>query len=709
MASKGPMEPVVITGKKLVDSWWGKAWNRNLESYADMRNRISRGRSYLKAGAVIDLKISEGQVNALVSGSRVKPYKVTVEVDTISPDAARDIQSRCSEKLSDAEALYEGRMPPKMEDVLTSRGGLFPTESQIHFHCSCPDYANMCKHVAAVLYGIGVRFDSDPRLFFELRGVPMDMLVETTMRNRLDLMLQNADRVTSRMLDDSLVESLFGVVENREHERADSMRETLIGMMGRPMYEEGSVLVREGSVSEPQDIGDDMVKTVVSERGGNRYRVIIWKDRFGNPQKSECDCDSDGMCRHISASLITGFSPKDDIQREAELEREFKRLSEIVERLPYEIDDIYEDEDDDFWDDDYVDPDELDEQATEAVTKVLDDVFDTMGDDPRVIQLYDDIYYSCSEVCDGVHDALTSRLADMNSMVTSMDSDTLVDLLQFDSPSWVFHFVSDIPRDVLLAAFVTFRDDLDWNVNQRELAYQLGEYGQYISHTDEIRRVDAILRCAGSAIALHREDDAVHYAEMLRDDEDIPDRLSGNVDDLLRKLKLEDKRTAILRNEFMQHPSEKSLRAVMNVCRCDRSELVAKAFKERSDGKDLDPDELAFFIDNGMIDDVVRYLDADVIDGLLQGYPYYDKLMWLFATLDFNERYESAALLARSIVRRILDRDRWHYDLAAKLLRAMDSKSGYEHLEMQPHSEYMRSLRETDGKKRNLWKLYEGM
>lgn len=711
MAVKEPMEPVVVVGRSIVNSWWGKAWNRNLESYADLSNRISRGRSYFRQGAVIDLKISPGLVSALVSGSRVKPYKVTIDVDPMSPSVSRDIQSRCSEKLSDVEALFEGRMPLNMENVLTSSDGLFPRESEIHFHCSCPDSAYMCKHVVAVLYGLGVRFDSDPKLFFELRRIPMDMLVETTMRNRLDLMLQNADKATSRMLDESMIGSLFGVVENKEHERSEPVRDTLIGMMGRSAYDEGSVLVRSGAVSVPEDMGDGLVKVLIKEKGSNPYRVVIWKDRHDGHLKSECDCDSEGMCRHIAASLISVFSPKDELQRDEEMDREYRRLAEAVEHFQYDIEDILIEDSDDYYDDydDRPSVEMFEYEAMELVAGVLDDVFDTLGEDVRAIYLYDDIYRVCSGLCDGVDKVLEDRLPDMNTAITEVDKDILLKLIGCDFDSWLFHFISDIPGEVLEEAYAEFKDDTNWNINQMELAYHLGMYEGYIDHSREVDRVDAVLRCARSAIALHRDEDAVRYAEMLRDDEIVPYHLTKDVNDLLRELKLDDKMASMAKIQFIQDPSSKTFRELTKVSGdVDTIDIMREAFEESSKRRNLNPDNLTFFIDNGMLEEVTCYLDGDTVMKMLRGCMNYDKMLWLFTILEFNEKYESSALLARCVIRHILDKDRRQYASAARLLHAMDSKSGYESLAM-PHSEYMKSLKKTDGRKVNLWDLYKNM
>ena len=119
---------------------------------------------------------------------------------------------RAGRKLDSLEALLSGSFPEDMKDLFFEEGGLFPTPAEISLLCSCPDWALMCKHVAAVLYGIGARFDRDPLLFFELRGLDVNRFIDTTLQNRVDEMLEHADNRTSRMIDTDTLTSIFGVL-----------------------------------------------------------------------------------------------------------------------------------------------------------------------------------------------------------------------------------------------------------------------------------------------------------------------------------------------------------------------------------------------------------------------------------------------------------------------------------------------------------------
>lgn len=206
------MKPVKIPGHAIATTWWGKAWNTNLERYADYANRIGRGRSYVRHSAVLDLKIKPGRVTSLVQGSRSKPYSVTVEIKKISSRNWRSIKNACEGKFDSLKKLLSGKFPRSLGDIFTQKGkGLFPTPAEIEFACSCPDWASMCKHVAATLYGIGARLDEDPGLFFKLRKVKVDDLVVEAVAETSKAILRKAVRKSARVMDASDLSDVFGI------------------------------------------------------------------------------------------------------------------------------------------------------------------------------------------------------------------------------------------------------------------------------------------------------------------------------------------------------------------------------------------------------------------------------------------------------------------------------------------------------------------
>jgi uncharacterized Zn finger protein len=206
------IRPVVIAGNALVRTWWGKAWNGNLSKYADYANRIGRGRSYVRHGAVLDLQIKPGQVKALVQGSQGSPYTITIKIKPISEPVWKQIKAACAGQLASLQELLEGRFPKGLTELFTAKGrGLFPSPQEIDFHCSCPDYAYLCKHVAAVLYGIGTRLDEDPSLFFVLRKMKMDDLITQAVQDKSERLLKRAKKRTARVIDDADLGEVFGI------------------------------------------------------------------------------------------------------------------------------------------------------------------------------------------------------------------------------------------------------------------------------------------------------------------------------------------------------------------------------------------------------------------------------------------------------------------------------------------------------------------
>jgi uncharacterized Zn finger protein len=164
------LSPVTVEGRKIASTFWGKAWCDNLESYRDYANRLERGRSYVRNGCVIDLQVAPRTVTAMVSGSSV--YRVKITIAEVPKPQWQSICADCAGGIDSLVELLQGRFSKGVMERMCRQGtGLFPTPAEISFSCSCPDYASMCKHVAASLLGVGVRLDAKPELLFRLRGV----------------------------------------------------------------------------------------------------------------------------------------------------------------------------------------------------------------------------------------------------------------------------------------------------------------------------------------------------------------------------------------------------------------------------------------------------------------------------------------------------------------------------------------------------------
>jgi uncharacterized Zn finger protein len=170
------VSPVVVEGRAITRTFWGKAWCDNLEHYSDYANRLPRGRTYVRNGSVVDLQVAPGEVKALVSGSEM--YKVVVKVTPVPKARWNSICRDCAGTIDSLVELLQGRFSKGvMERICRQRTGLFPSPAEIMLSCSCPDWASMCKHIAAVLYGIGSRLDEQPELLFKLREVDEKQLI----------------------------------------------------------------------------------------------------------------------------------------------------------------------------------------------------------------------------------------------------------------------------------------------------------------------------------------------------------------------------------------------------------------------------------------------------------------------------------------------------------------------------------------------------
>jgi uncharacterized Zn finger protein len=170
------IRPVCIEGRKIARTFWGEAWCDHLESFSDYENRLPRGRTYVRNGSVCHLGIGPGKITAMVSGSDI--YTVDIEIKPLNQTKWERVKKSCAGQIGSILELLSGRLSKNVMEVVSHREtGLFPLPGEIQFACSCPDWAVMCKHVSAVLYGVGARLDESPELLFLLRGVDHEELI----------------------------------------------------------------------------------------------------------------------------------------------------------------------------------------------------------------------------------------------------------------------------------------------------------------------------------------------------------------------------------------------------------------------------------------------------------------------------------------------------------------------------------------------------
>src|SRR3990170_2504751 len=199
--------PVVIDGRTIARTFWGEAWCDNLERYSDYANRLPRGRTYVRNGSVVDLQVGPGRVTALVSGSTM--YDVKVTVGPVPRSRWSAICKDCSGAIDSLVELLQGRFSKGvMARLCEQKTGLFPSPKDIIFTCSCPDWASMCKHVAAVLYGIGARLDHQPELLFTLRKVDQQELIA---KAGSDLSKKRKGPAGAKVLASDDLSEMFGI------------------------------------------------------------------------------------------------------------------------------------------------------------------------------------------------------------------------------------------------------------------------------------------------------------------------------------------------------------------------------------------------------------------------------------------------------------------------------------------------------------------
>jgi uncharacterized Zn finger protein len=202
-----PSAPVVIQGRTIARSFWGKAWCDNLELYSDFANRLPRGRTYVRNGSVMHLELGPGTVKALVSGSAL--YRISIVIAPLPRPRWRALVRACAGKIGSLVELLQGKFSRAVMEMLIRREtGLFPSAREITFECSCPDWAAMCKHVAATLYGVGARLDTEPELFFRLRRVDqLDLL--TAASTGATLVAQGGG--TRKRIAETALAEVFGI------------------------------------------------------------------------------------------------------------------------------------------------------------------------------------------------------------------------------------------------------------------------------------------------------------------------------------------------------------------------------------------------------------------------------------------------------------------------------------------------------------------
>lgn len=261
------LAPVRFEGRRnaIALTFWGKAWCENLERYGDHANRLPRGRTYVRTGAVIDLQIETGKVAALVQGSSL--YEVAITIEAVPAARWQQLVRSCAGGIDSVIELLEGKLSSAVMTAMTHPvTGLFPEPRRIAMVCSCPDSARMCKHVAAVLYGIGARLDHAPELLFRLRGAdPTDLVARAASSG----ITSRGTTGASRALVDVDLASVFGI------ELAAAPEESPPAAPAPPAAPSPSAALRHAAVQPAA------VQPAVVQRRAARRRTLARADLLG--------------------------------------------------------------------------------------------------------------------------------------------------------------------------------------------------------------------------------------------------------------------------------------------------------------------------------------------------------------------------------------------------------------------------------------------
>lgn len=206
-----------IKNNRISNTWWGQAWTKNIDLYSDVYSRLERGRTYVRKGTIEEIEIDDNNIFAKVKGSRPVSYDIQIKIEKMPDYKCDDFYAKITSKIENISQLNSGVVPADLKEMFSaaSSDGLFPGINEISFECSCPDTAIMCKHIAAVLYGIGNILDSNPLLIFQFRGIKLQKVLDDILIEKCDYYLDKAENLKEdkKIIEDSIEEAskLFGI------------------------------------------------------------------------------------------------------------------------------------------------------------------------------------------------------------------------------------------------------------------------------------------------------------------------------------------------------------------------------------------------------------------------------------------------------------------------------------------------------------------
>ncbi len=301
------IKPVEIEGRKIARTFWGEAWCDHLESFSDYENRLPRGRTYVRNGSVCHLDIAKGEVNAMVSGSEI--YKVEISIKTLPRTKWKEVKKSCAGQIGSLLELLQGRVSDSVMKVVTDRNkGLFPLPGEIKLNCSCPDWAVMCKHVAAVLYGVGARLDQEPELLFLLRGANHAELISA----EVDVSAASAGRKggRKRIADDALID-VFGIEMSEDvtpvKTKSLSSRKKTVSKSKKVSEKVSEKVLKKVLKKNSKVIAKSKVKSKVKS---SKSKTVVTKISKSKKAKLKVSKQPDRTASSVTGKAVTGLRVK---------------------------------------------------------------------------------------------------------------------------------------------------------------------------------------------------------------------------------------------------------------------------------------------------------------------------------------------------------------------------------------------------------------
>jgi len=284
------LSPISPYRGAIAKTFWGKAWCDNLERYSDYDSRLPRGRTYVRNGSVIDLQITGGKIHAQVMGSSL--YTIRIDVTSYPEKQWRALSADCASSVDSMVELLQGKLSAAVMGHICKPGtGLFPAPKDIKFGCDCMDWASMCKHVAAVLYGVGARLDQQPELLFKLRGVDPADLVNSTGTGLSGAGIAPA---SGKVLDNAALGDVFGI-------EIDTGGEPLAASPAARKRTGGQPAARTNRVSTPSTPAKPAASAKSTSKGKTAAPIAVVKSIVAAKPAGKASADAPKATRSASA------------------------------------------------------------------------------------------------------------------------------------------------------------------------------------------------------------------------------------------------------------------------------------------------------------------------------------------------------------------------------------------------------------------------